>query len=447
VDTPETKYARTLDGVHIAYQVRGDGPIDLIYVAGWATNFEVDLEEPRMARFVNGLTRFARVVLFDKRGTGLSDRSHTPDLEKRADDIRAVLDAIGSGSAVLFGESEGGALSAFFAATHPDRVTGLIAYGSHARYSRSSDYDLGVSDEDLQAFHDHVGEAWGSIEFAKRWLEDEAPSLAGNQEFVHQFARSLRHAATPASAVEFNALRLGIDVRSVLGSVQAPTLVLERRGVWDVELTPAQDFTSRIPGAKYRELAGKDYILIAGDVDELLTASEQFVQSIQAEQTEIGRSLATVLFTDIVGSTERAVELGDRGWRTLVERHHEIVRTLLGRYRGVEMDTAGDGFFATFDGPARAIRCALAIRDAVIPLGIEVRSGLHTGEVEMIDRKVGGIAVTIGSRICGLAEPSEVLASQTVRDLVAGSGLAFEHVGEHELKGVPDRWRLYKVVG
>jgi pimeloyl-ACP methyl ester carboxylesterase len=444
MDIPETLYAKTADGVHIAYQVRGDGPVDLVHVMGFAANFEVELEEPRVARFHNRLASFSRLVLFDKRGTGLSDRHQTPDLDMRADDLRAVLDAVGSERAVLLGSSEGGALAAFFAATHPDRVLALILWGAEARYAWAPDYPIGMKEEEHLAEREAIATGWGRVGHARKWLEEEAPSWANDEEAVRRLAKAERYAASPAAAIAFQDVWYGTDVRSVLGSVQAPTLA-----VWRPDAGWADNhryMAERIPGARSVELPGRDYIAYAGDTEGFFQAVETFLRSVRSEQAEIDRVLATVLFTDIVGSTARAAELGDAAWKDLLERHHRTVRAMIGRYRGREIDTAGDGFFATFDGPARAVRCAQAISEAVKPIGVDVRAGLHTGEVEMIDDKVGGIAVMIGARIGAKADASEVLVSSTVKDLVVGSGLTFGDAGEHELKGVPDRWRLYRVV-
>ncbi len=447
---PETRYAKTVDGVHIAYQVRGDGPVDLVRVAQFTSNFEIDREEPRVARFDDRLSSFSRLILFDKRGTGLSDRSQTPDLEMRAEDLRAVLDAVGSERAVLFGSSEGGSLAAFFAATHPDRVLALILFASMARIAWAPDYPMGVTPDEQRADIEETAKGWGTTEYARGWVEAAAPSLAGDSDFVRWMAKKMRHSASPAAALEFLDVWYATDIRAVLGSVQAPTLVLVRPGAGGFpggdSAAEARDLADRIPGATYVELPGRDSFYFAGNMDDLLNAAERFVQSIRAEETEINRVLATVLFTDIVGSTEKAAAMGDGAWKALLERHHETVRALIGRYRGAEIDTAGDGFLATFDGPARGVRCAQAIAEAMRTLGLEVRAGLHTGEVETIDGKIGGIAVHIGARVAALAGPLEVVVSQTVKDLVAGSGLTFEDAGEHELKGVPDRWHLYRVV-
>jgi pimeloyl-ACP methyl ester carboxylesterase len=444
VSDHDVSYAKTADGVHIAYQVSGGGPVDLVFVNGFAANFEIEYEEPRVARFMDRLAGFSRLIRFDKRGTGMSDRRQTPDLDMRADDLRAVLDAADSERAILFGESEGGALAAFFAATDPARVQGLVLYGTRPRYAWAPDNPLGMTPDVFQAEREAMVAGWGSVAYAQGWIEEEAPSWAGDPGAATRWARAMRHGASPAAAGEFFDIWFATDIRSVLGSVQAPTLVLHRPAADETD--PARALADAIPGATLVELPGADYAPMAGKTGELLDRVEAFVTSIRAEERSFERVLATVLFTDIVGSTQTAAELGDVGWRALLERHHTVVRAMLGRYRGTEVDTAGDGFFATFDGPARGVRCAQAIVEAVRPLGLEVRAGLHTGEVEIIDGGVGGLAVHIGARVGAAAGPSEVLVSSTVKDLVAGSGLAFEDAGEHELKGVPDRWRLYRVI-
>ena len=438
---PETRYAKTVDGVHIAYQVRGDGPVDLVYVMQYANNLEVVAEHPRAARFLDRIASFSRLIMFDKRGTGLSDRRQTPDLEMRADDLRVVLDAVGSERAVLFGESEGGSLVAFFAAAHPQRVLALILFATLARYAWAPDYPFGMRRDEYEARRGALVSGWGTFDYVRGLVEEQAPSMAGDADYIRWWAKLQRHAASPAAALEFEDVWYGTDVRDVLGSVQAPTLVLSRTR--SDGLSPARDLADRIPGAKYLEMPGFDQVPEAGNMDEVLDAAETFVQSIRAEETVINRALATVLFTDIVESTAKATGLGDAAWKDVVERHHRTVRAMIGRYRGREIDTAGDGFFATFDGPSRAVRCALATVEALQAIGLPVRAGLHTGEVEAIDEKVGGIAVIIGARIGAMAGPSAVLVSSTVRDLVAGSGLVFEDRGEHQLKGVPGEWRVF----
>lgn len=441
--TPEVHYARTVDGVNVAYQVRGDGPIDLVYTLGMAGNFEIEFEAPWGNRFLDRLARFSRVILFDKRGTGLSDRVHgAPDFDMRVDDLRAVLDAVGSERAVIVGNRGGGSLAAFFAATHPDRVLALVLYNSWARTAWAPDYPIGTPADDLAAWRNEIAADWGTIPLARRFLQSVAPAHADDAEWLTWEARSLRHGASPAAALAFDEFEQTIDVRNVLPTVQAPTLVLSRS---EPAHARSADLAERIPGAKHVAVPGEDWMPYAGDIEGLVGEIERFVRSVHAEEATFERVLTTVLFTDLVGSTETAAQLGDRGWKDLVERHHATIRAMIGRYRGTEVDTAGDGFFATFDGPARAVRCAQRIVDAVEPLGVSVRAGVHTGEVEIIDSKVGGIAVAIGARVAAQADPSEVLVSQTVKDLTVGSGLGYADAGEYELKGVPGPWRLYRL--
>jgi class 3 adenylate cyclase len=441
---PPIRYAKTVDGVNIAYRVLGDGPVDLVYTLGMAGNFEIEFEPPWGVRFLERLTDFSRVILFDKRGTGLSDRVlGAPDFDMRADDLRAVLDGAGSDRAVVVGNRGGGSLAAFYAAVHPDRVLALVLYNSWARTAWAPDYPVGSSKEELERWRAEIDADWGTDEMAKRFLENVAPSHANDPGWVRWEAKALRQGASPAAALAFDEFEQAIDVRSVLATVQAPTLVLSRT---EAARARSADLAERIPGARHVHVPGEDWMPYAGDVDALLGEVQRFVRSVSAEEATFERVLTTVLFTDVVGSTEKAAESGDGAWKTLVERHHAAVRAMIGRYRGTEVDTAGDGFFATFDGPARAVSCAQAIVEAVRPMGLEVRAGVHTGEVEIIDDKVGGIGVNIGVRVAGQARPSEVLVSQTVKDLVTGSGLEFKDTGEHELKGVPDRWHLYRVV-
>ncbi len=444
MEPSEVRYAKTVDGVNIAYQVRGDGPVDLVYTLGMAGNFEIEFEAPWGTRFLERLATFSRVILFDKRGTGLSDRVlGAPDFDMRADDLRAVLDAAGSERAVLVGNRGGGSLAAFFAAMHPDRVFALVLYNSWARTAWAPDYPVGISTDDLAAWRSEITAEWGTATLANRFLHSVAPSHADDPEWIRWEARSLRHGASPAAALAFDEFEQAIDVRSVLHTVQAPTLVLSRS---EAARARSVDLAERIPGAKHVPVPGEDWMPYAGDIEMLLGEIERFVRSVHAEEATFERVLTTVLFTDLVSSTARAAQLGDRAWKGLVERHHATIRAMIGRYRGTEVDTAGDGFFATFDGPARAVRCAQAIVDAVESLGIAVRVGVHTGEVELIDAKVGGIAVAIGARVAARAAPGEVLVSQTVKDLTVGSGLGYTDAGEHELKGVPGTWRLYRLL-
>ncbi|MGH2672856.1 MAG: adenylate/guanylate cyclase domain-containing protein [Actinomycetota bacterium] len=445
--TPETRYAKTADGVHVAYQVVGDGPVDMVLVMGWVTNVEAMWDEPEFARFLGRLASFSRLILFDKRGVGLSDRvpeDRLPDLETRMDDVRAVMDAVGSERAVVFGVSEGGPMSMLFAATYPERTIALVLYGTVADFTvREPGYK-----EEWAAYLARMEETWGSREFARGEIADwGAPGHESDERLVAWLASYIRKAASPGAAVALERMNSQINATHALSSIHVPTLVIAREGDLDFPIGEARDTASRITGAKLVELPGSEHFPWVGDPDAIVNEVERFVVALVEVEAELDRALATVLFTDLVGSTEKASVLGDRRWKALVEEHHRRVRGQLARYRGVEVDTAGDGFFATFDGPARAVRCARSIVDAVAPLGIEVRAGVHTGEVETIDGKVGGMAVVIGARVGASAGPAEVLVSQTVKDLVAGSGLTFEDAGEHELKGVPDRWHLYRVSG
>ncbi len=445
---PEIRYAKTTHGVHIAYQVLGDGPIDLAYVPGFVSHLEFAWQHAAVARYYRRLATFSRLILIDRRGTGMSDRvpdHDLPTLELRMDDMRAVLDEVGSERAALVGEFDGGAMCALFAATYPDRTRALVLIGAEARGSWAPDYPWAWTDEEWDEEDRQAEVDWGTESYVRRQTAVWAPSLA-RDEFVGWYATLLRLGASPGAGLAIGRMEREMDVRHVLDAIHVPTLVVHRSEGSAFPREEAAFIAERVAGAELAEVPGADQLPWAGDQDSLLEAIERFLASAREEETEFDRVLATVLFTDIVGSTERAATLGDHGWRAVVDRHHTVVRGLLARYRGTEVDTAGDGFFATFDGPARAVRCAEAIVSAVEALGLEVRAGVHTGEVETIDNKVGGIAVAIGSRVAALAGPSEVLVSSTVKDLVAGSGLVFEDRGEHELKGVPGPWRLYRVV-
>jgi pimeloyl-ACP methyl ester carboxylesterase len=444
--TPETRYARSGD-VNIAYQVVGEGPLDLVYVPGWVSNVELMWEETAMAHFLGRLASFSRLILFDKRGTGLSDRvsnEELPTLEQRMDDVRAVLEAVGSDRAALFGHSEGGNMCVLFAATYPDRTTALITLGSFAkRRDPDDDYPWAPTAENRDESAADVERNWGHLR--PQDVEYYAPSRAGDEQFVRALERYLRRGASPGAAAALVRMNSYIDVRDVLPTIRVPTLVLHRTGDHDVNVVEGRYLASKIPGAKFVELAGDDHWISAGDIDALADEIEQFLTGTRP-MPEPDRVLATVLFTDIVGSTERAVELGDRRWRDLLGAHDAAVRRELDRFRGREVDTAGDGFLASFDGPARAVRCAISAGEAVRQLGVEIRAGVHTGECELDGPKIRGIAVHTGARIASLAGPGEVLVSQTVKDLVSGSGLGFEDRGLRELKGVPGEWRVYAAV-
>ena len=451
MDIPETRYAKTADGVHIAYQTVGTGPVDIAFVMAWTTHIELMWKEPTLARFLSRLAAFSRLILFDKRGTGLSDRvsdDRLPSLEVRMDDARAVMDAVGSERAIVMGFSEGGPMATLFAATYPERTIALVLFGTSACWRPTIDYPFPVpTDEQHERYVEEIEQIWGTQEFAAQELRDwGAPTLANDDYTIGWLADYLRHAASPGAAIALERMNRGIDIRPALRAIHVPTLVLARDGDLLFTAEETKWMADQIHGARFVSFPGVDHFYWAGNQDELLVEIERFVAEVGDEETDLDRVLATVMFTDIVGSTAKAAELGDRGWGDLVDRHHGAVRALLGRFRGTEVDTAGDGFFATFDGPARGVRCAQAICEAVRDFGLEVRGGVHTGEVETIGGKTGGIAVNVGARIAALATPSEVLVSRTVRDLVSGSGLSFEDAGEHELKGVPDLWHLYRVV-
>ena len=455
MDIPQTRYAVTADGVHIAYQVVGDGPVDILFVLGWVTHIEKMWTEPRFARFFTRLASFARVMVFDKRGVGLSDRvseDRLPSLEVRMDDARAVMDAVGSERAVVLGVSEGGPMSMLFAATYPERTIALIVFGTSACWNNAPDYPYSVPNQDedpeVIAFRERRERLWGTKELAREFLADSfSPALADDEPTQAWLADYMRNAASPGAVNALSMMNRAIDVRSTLPAIHVPTLALARDDDLDYGVEETSWLADQIRGARFVSFPGNDHLFVMGRQDDLLDEIERFVASVRDDEADLDRVLATVMFTDMVGSTEKAAELGDKGWRDLVERHHGVVRAMLGRFRGKEVDTAGDGFFATFDGPARGVRCAQAISSAVKDLGIEVRAGVHTGEVETIAGKVGGIAVNVGARIASLAASSEVLVSHTVQGLVSGSGLVFEDAGEHALKGIPDRWHLYRAVG
>ena len=440
---PSTRYARSPDGASIAFQVHGEGALDLVFVPGFVSHVELIWEEPAIARFLNRLASFSRLIVFDKRGQGLSDRlGRPPTLEETMDDVGAVMDAAGSERAAIFAISEGGPMAALFSATYPERVASLVLYGTFARMLKAEDFPEGVSVRRFEGWSRLVREEWGGAVTVDLW----APSEAGNPEFERWWSRLLRQGASPAGALELMNLYRELDVRAALPAIGAPTLVLHRA---DDQIVPARQgcaLAQRIPGSRYVELPGPDHLPMVGDQAALLDEVEEFlVGSRGAHDAE--RALATILFTDIVGSTETAARLGDRRWRDLLERHDATVRRELAVHRGREVKTMGDGFLATFDGPARAIRCATAIKAELQRSGVEIRSGIHSGEVETIGGDVGGMAVNIGARVGALAGPGEVLVSSTVRELVVGSGIEFEERGTHRLKGAPGEWRLFAVAG
>ena len=441
---PITRYARSGD-VNIAYQVAGDGPRDVVYVPGWVSNVEVMWEDPGLARFLSRIASFSRLIVFDKRGTGLSDpvpAEHLPSLEVRMDDLRAVMDAAGSTSATLFGHSEGGVLCVLFAGTYPDRTDGLILTGSPVKRLRSEDYPWAPTWEERVAESESIERTWGDPQGID---EHYAPSRAGDEAFRNWISRYLRLSASPKAAARLHMMNTTMDVSTLLPAIRVPTLLLYRVDDPDVNVEEGRYIAARIPDAKLVELPGADHFFWAGDAEPLLQEIEEFVTG-HRTAAEPDRVVATAVFTDIVDSTDLAASLGDRAWRDLLQRHDHAIRGELVKWRGDEVKTTGDGFLATFDGPARAIRCAQAISRAIRPLGIEVRCGLHTGEMEILQGDVAGLGVHIAARVLALASPSEVLVSRTVKDLVAGSGVAFEGRGPHALKGVPDEWEIYAAV-
>jgi DNA-binding SARP family transcriptional activator/pimeloyl-ACP methyl ester carboxylesterase len=435
-------YARSGE-VRIAYQVVGDGPVDLVLVHGWACAFQPGWEYPKLADFYRRLASMGRLILFDKRGTGLSDRvsaDRLPDLETRMDDVRAVMDAAGSERAVLLGVSEGGSMSALFAASHPQRTLALVLMGTFARLLWAPDYPIGLPYEDLRRRLDAIeADDWLQA-VTSEWLERVAPAILRDPAAVRWYTSYVMRGASPAAYRALRHMNAEIDVRDVLPSISVPTLVLHRAGEYFRSGT--RFMGERIPGAKLVELPGGDHLPWEGEREPLLAEIERFLGVVR-DDVEPDRVLATLLFTDIVGSTVTAAGVGDRAWTRLLSQHNQIVRGQLARFRGREVDTAGDGMLAIFDGPARAVRCASAIVAAVRALGMEVRAGVHTGEIERSADDVRGIAVHIGARIAAAAGPGEVLVSSTVKDIVAGSGIEFEGRGERALAGVPGSWLLF----
>lgn len=446
---PETRYARSGD-VSIAYQVLGEGPLDLVWIPSMTHHVELVWESPAHARFLRRLASISRLICFDKRGTGMSDRPAVPEtLEVRMDDIRAVMESAGSERAVLLAQGEGGPLGVLFAATYPERTSGLGLLNSAPRFVRSPDMPWLSTRADMERSIEGFTRHWGEQSFHDATFSRANPTAAEQERLA--FTRVFRLSVSPGAAAAYQRMNLDVDVRDVLPLVRVPTLVLNRAGVEDQKSAVVQSgryLAEHIRGARLVEIPGHDSAVVFGDQDRLFSELERFLAEVvngKMAELEPDRVLATVLFTDIVGATARAAELGDRAWRDLLLRHHEAIRLQLSRYRGNELDTAGDGFLAIFDGPARAIRCGRAIAETMPQLGLKVRVGLHAGECELVDGKVAGIAVHIGARVATSAQPGEVLVSSTVKDLVAGSGIDFEDRGEHELKGVPGPWRLYAV--
>jgi class 3 adenylate cyclase/pimeloyl-ACP methyl ester carboxylesterase len=458
VDTgiPEIRWARTVDGACIAYQDIGEGPVTLVVTHGWVSHLEVYWEQPRYVRFLRRLSRTMRVLVFDKRGIGMSDRvAGTPDIGTLADDVRAVMDAAGVEKAALLGwGSPGPELPAFFAATHPERTLCLVYYGG-LRHRKDRDYPWGYAwghgEQELEESLACLLPSWGTLRGARAFVRqgylDKEPAEGAlpytEPVFLAWNAKLARFAATPASYEAFERMWFETDVLPLLSTISVPVGILYSSLDDDAQDCAAD--LALIPTAKLVPFAGPDAIIWVPDPEPIVTAIEEFIASVQHEEATLDRVLSTVLFTDIVGSTDKACRVGDACWKQLLGKHDAMVRAYLNRYRGQEVKSTGDGFLATFDGPARAVKCAQGICEGVRPLGLEIRAGCHTGEIELMGADVGGVAVHIGARVAALAGPSEVLVSSTVKDLVAGSGLVFAERGEHELKGVPGSWRLYAV--
>lgn len=440
---PETRYARSGD-VSIAYQVVGDGRVDIVLAPGFPSHLEHAWEQPRLAHFYRRLAAFSRLILFDKRGLGLSDRvadADLPGVEQRMDDIRAVLDASASEHATVIGISDGGPIAAVFAATHPQRTSGLVIVNSYARRLSADVYPWAPTAEEWRGLEETIRAEWGGPLF----LDMLMPSRSGDADFARWWAAYLRRSSSPGAAAAYLRMNGQLDVRDVLPAIHVPTLVLHSVGDRICPIEGARYLTSRIAGARLVELPGGDHQPWVSDTEQVVDEIEEFVTG-GRRGAPPESVLATLLFTDVVGSTETAAELGDRRWKALLESHHAIVRAQLDRFGGVEVNTTGDGFLARFDGPARAVRCALAIGDALREMGLSIRAGVHTTEVELAGRDLRGIGVHVAARIMSLGGPGEVIVSRVVRDLAVGSGLTFVERGRHVLKGVPGEWELLGVV-
>jgi pimeloyl-ACP methyl ester carboxylesterase len=438
---PETHYAVS-DGIHIAYQVVGDGPVDLILVPGWVSNIEIFWEEPKVSRFLRGLANFSRLILFDKRGTGLSDRvTDTPTLEERMDDVRAVMDAVGSQRAALVGYSEGGPMCSLFAATYPERTVSLIMIGSYARRTRADDYPFGMDPVAREEFIRSLASNWPLDSL----LGERAPSAQQDARFANWWTRFLRMSASPAAAAALTRANTEIDIRDVLATIQVPTLVLHARADRTINAEEGRYIADKVPNAQFVEIDSEDHLPWLVGTEQIIRSIEEFITG-ERPQAANDRILATIMFTDIVASTQLAAKHGDRIWGDLREAHNSLVRDELASFNGREINTTGDGFVMAFDGPARAVRCAENIRRAVAKIGVDIRAGIHTGECEFVAGEYSGLALHIAARIATLAPAGQTIVSRTVRDLVAGSGLTFEEFGVHRLKGVPDEWQLYRVI-
>jgi class 3 adenylate cyclase len=444
----DTKYARSGD-LSLAYQVVGDGPFDLVFQPDWVNHVELQWEEPRQERFLNGLASFSRLILFNPRGMGASDPvpiTEAPTAEQWMDDLRTVLDTVGSERPAVLGSGTGGVIGCLFAATYPERVRALVLFNSTARGTRAPDYPVGMPPEIVELLRTTVMEQWGTPESVAGILPSLAPNDVSDERLQRFTARFQRGAASPGMAAAVLRMMMGIDVRHALSSIQAPTLVLHRGNAPMLTVEHSQYLAEHIPGAVFRKLPGEGHAYWADNSQLLLDEVEEFLTGSRSTAPP-DRVLATVLFTDIVDSTATAARVGDRRWKEILSEHEGIVRRELARHRGREIHGTGDGVLATFDGPGRAIRCAIAIRDAVSGTGIQIRAGLHTGEIELHGDDVAGIAVHLGARVAAKAGAGEIFVSRTVVDLVTGSGLAFEDRGSHALKGVPGEWQLFALAG
>jgi len=437
---PRTKYARSGD-VRIAYQISGDAPVDVVWAPGTMSHLDLDWEIPERALFFERFSKFCRLTRFDKRGTGLSDRPlKMATLEERTDDIRAVMDDIGLERANIFGVSEGGSMACLFAATYPQRVNSLLVWGAQARWIASPDHPWGQTQEEHDRMIAMIDDDWPSFDYITGPGAGVGPDA--DPAFIESISRYMRAAANPSAVRAYEIMNGQIDTRPILPSIQAPTLVMNRTGDPCARIEAARDMASRIPGAKFKEYPGNSHSMMLDDMETILSDIQEFITG-ERPIDSYDRILATVLFVDIASSTEHAARLGDARWCNVLNSYYAIVRKEFSRFRGKERNTTGDGFLATFDGPGRAIRCALAIALAVRQFGIDVRAGVHTGECELMGDNIGGIAVHIGARIMAKAEPGSVLVSGTVKDLVSGSGIDFEDRGVHNLKGIPGGWRLF----
>jgi pimeloyl-ACP methyl ester carboxylesterase len=439
---PTTKYAKS-GQINIAYQVIGDGPIDLVYIPGWISNIDMMWENQKLANFLISLSKFSRLVIFDKRGTGLSDRAaESSTLEERMDDIRAVMDAVGSKKAALFGHSEGGSVSALFAATYPKRTIALITFGVFAKRIYSEDYPWAPTKKERQKLYDWIEENWGGGDMD---FSDIAPSMSGDQEFTDWFSKYFRSGASPGAALALTKMNTNADITQILSSIRIPALIMHRTGDIDVKIGEALYLHERISGSKFVELPGNDHIFWVGETDSMIAEISEFLTGTRIEKKH-DRFLATILFTDIVESTKMLSEKGDQEWKKIINTHNKVIRAAIDKFKGKEINYTGDGFLITFDGPGRAIRCAIEIRQELKKIGLEFTAGLHTGECEMIGlQNIGGISVHLASRVENQANSGEVLITESVKNLIGGLDFKLKYIGETSMKDIPKKWKLYRI--